>query len=277
MLAAAGVLAAGVAGCSSGSSAQGSGSGGDSSAPHGAMLLSTTTSTQDTGLLDVLVPAFERTSACTVKTVAVGSGEALTMGERGNADVLLVHSPAAEQSYMSQGHGLSRKPVMYNDFVVVGPPSDPAHIAGAPSASAALSRIARAEQPFASRADDSGTNAEELSLWDQAGIKPHGSWYLQTGQGMGDTLTIANQKQAYTLTDRGTFLATKGLDSKIEFQGTPDLRNYYHVIVVKHAGTNVACARDFAHWIRDAETQRMIGHFGLAKFGQHLFVPDAGS
>ncbi|MEP6814346.1 MAG: substrate-binding domain-containing protein, partial [Marmoricola sp.] len=243
--------------------------------PSGAMVLSTTTSTQDSGLLDVLVPAYEKSSRCVVKTVAVGSGEALTMGEKGDADVLLVHSPDAERAYMAAGHGRSRQAVMHNDFVVVGPPSDQAHVRGSRTAAQALARIARAKLGFASRADDSGTNAKELALWAEAGIEPHGSWYLQTGQGMGATLTIASQKQAYTLTDRGTFLATKGLESTIDFEGSADLRNNYHVIVVKHSGTNTACAKDFARWLLEPSTQRTIGTFGVRKYGQQLFVPDA--
>lgn len=243
--------------------------------PRHDMVLATTTSTQDSGLLDVLIPAFEKSSPCVVKTVAVGSGEALTMGESGNADVLLVHSPDAEQTYMADGHGSSRKAVMHNDFVLVGPPGDPAGIAGSPNAAVAMSRIAKHRAPFASRGDDSGTNAKELSLWDEAGIHPHGSWYTETGQGMGQTLTIADQKRAYTLADRGTFLATKGLQAKIEFEGSGDLRNNYHVIVVDHQGTNTGCAKDFSGWIRRRQVQQTIATFGVKEYGQQLFVPDA--
>ncbi len=257
-----------VAACSSGADDATTG-------PRGDMVLATTTSTQDSGLLDVLIPAFERSSPCVVKTVAVGSGEALTMGERGNADVLLVHSPDAEQKYMADGHGSSRKAVMHNDFVLVGPPGDPAGIAGSSTAAVALSRIAKHQAPFASRGDDSGTNAKELALWDEAGIHPGGSWYIETGQGMGQTLTIADQKQAYTLADRGTFLATKGLRAKIEFDGSKDLRNNYHVIVVDHQGTNTGCAKDFSSWIRHRQVQETIARFGVKEYGQQLFVPDA--
>jgi tungstate transport system substrate-binding protein len=245
--------------------------------PSGQMILATTTSTRDTGLLDTLVPAFEHASKCSVKTVAVGSGQAIDLGARGQADVLLVHSPDAEQTFMAQGHGASRRAVMHNDFVLVGPPSDSAKAAGAGGIEPALQAIARAKAAFASRADDSGTNAKELKLWEQAGIAPSGSWYIKTGQGMGPTLTIASQKRAYTLSDRGTFLATKNLDSKILVEGGQALQNPYHVIVVKHPGTNVGCAKAFSRWITSAPIQRVIAGFGKRQYGQPLFHPDAGA
>jgi tungstate transport system substrate-binding protein len=259
-----------VAGCGSDS-----GSSTSTTSASGQMIMATTTSTRDTGLLDTLVPAFEKASKCSVKTVAVGSGQALDLGARGQADVLLVHSPDAEQTFMKQGHGSSRKAVMHNDFVLVGPPSDPAKVAGAGGIEQAMQAIANAKSPFASRADDSGTNAKELKLWQQAGITPSGSWYIKTGQGMGPTLTIANQKGAYTLSDRGTYLATKNLDSKILVQGDPQLQNPYHVIVVKHPGTNVGCAKAFSDWITSAPTRKLIGQFGKGHYGQALFHPDA--
>jgi tungstate transport system substrate-binding protein len=245
-----------------------------SSAPGGTLILGTTTSTQDSGLLDTLVPAFESVSRCRVKTVAVGSGEALAVGAKGDADVLLVHSPAAEEAYMAQGHGLSRAAVMHNDFVVLGPRDDPAHAAGK-SAAVALRAIAAVRAPFASRADASGTNAKELVLWGLAGVRPSGGWYVETGQGMGETLTIASQKQAYTLSDRGTYLATRNLDLRIISQGGAELVNRYHVIVVRHPGTNVGCARELAGWVTSAATQRQIGQFGFKRYGQPLFFPDA--
>jgi tungstate transport system substrate-binding protein len=246
------------------------------SGPSGTMIMATTTSTRDSGLLDTLVPRFEREGDCKVKTLAVGSGQALTLGERGDADVLLVHSPDAEEEYMSGGHGLTREPVMHNDFVLVGPEDDPAKIADAPDATEAMKRIAAEKAPFASRADESGTNARELKLWEEAGIEPRGSWYLETGQGMGETLTIASQKQAYTLADRGTFLATQdNIDSKLLNEGSPDLRNDYHVIVVKADGTNVGCAKEFSTWITSAPVQETIGGFGVEEFGEPLFTPDA--
>jgi tungstate transport system substrate-binding protein len=247
----------------------------DSGSGHGRMILATTTSTQDSGLLDDLLPRFESRSECSVKTIAVGSGEALELGEKGDADVLLVHSPAAEQEYMDGGHGVSRKAVMHNDFIVVGPADDPAGIKGGDSAAEAFTRIATAEAPFASRADESGTNTKELSLWEEAGIEPKGSWYIETGQGMGETLTIASQKQAYTLSDRGTFLATKNLDLDLLVEGGDDLLNPYHVIVVKGKGVNRACAHEFSDWIVAPETQKEIGRFGVDKYGEPLFHADA--
>jgi tungstate transport system substrate-binding protein len=240
------------------------------------MILATTTSTRDTGLLDVLTPRFEKTTSCRVKTLATGSGEALKLGERGDADVLLVHSPAAEVAYMGAGAGKSRKAVMHNDFVLVGPATDPAKIAAATDASDAMKRIAAAKAPFASRDDDSGTNAKELELWAKVGVTPAGSaWYLGTGQGMAQTLTVADQKGAYTLSDRGTFLATGNTDLKILTEGGKDLLNNYHVIVVDRAGTNAACARAFATWITSPAAQKAIASFGVAKYGQPLFFPDA--
>jgi tungstate transport system substrate-binding protein len=247
----------------------------DAGADKGQMILATTTSTQDSGLLDELVPKFEDESGCSVKTIAVGSGEALELGEKGNADVLLVHSPESEQEYMEGGHGVSREAVMHNDFIVVGPKGDPAGIKGADSAADAFTSIAKAEAPFASRADESGTNTKELSIWEAAGIEPKGSWYIETGQGMGETLTIASQKQAYTLSDRGTYLATDNLDLELLVEGGKDLLNAYHVIVVKADGTNRACAQDFSDWITSPETQDDIGSFGVAEYGEPLFVPDA--
>jgi tungstate transport system substrate-binding protein len=259
-----------VVGCGDDDSDQ-SGSGND----KGQMILATTTSTQDSGLLDELVPRFEDESGCSVKTVAVGSGEALELGEKGNADVLLVHSPEAEQEFMDGGHGVSRKAVMHNDFVVVGPSDDPAGIKNGTSATEAFTRIAKAEAPFASRGDESGTNTKELSLWDAAGIEPKGDWYIETGQGMGETLTIASQKQAYTLSDRGTYLATDNLDLELLVDGGEDLVNPYHVIVVKADGVNRECAQDFSAWIVSPKTQDEIGRFGVAKYGEPLFAPDA--
>lgn len=248
---------------------------GDPEAASSDVILATTTSTQDTGLLDELLPDFEEEAGCTVKTVAVGSGEALEMGERGDADVLLVHSPDAEEEFMDGGHGVSREPVMHNDFVIVGPEADPADLEGAADAAEALTRIAETESAFASRGDDSGTHAKELSLWEEAGVDPAGEWYFETGQGMGETLTIADQKSAYTLADRGTFLATANLDSKITFEGSGDLQNFYHVIVVDRGEEPARCAEEFSTWIRESSVQERIGDFGVDEYGEPLFVPDA--
>ncbi len=241
----------------------------------GPMILATTTSTQDSGLLDELLPRFEDESGCSVKTIAVGSGEAIALGEKGDADVLLVHSPADEEEFMADGNGTSRKAVMHNDFVLVGPPDDPAKIKQAGGASEALTTIAEEKAPFASRGDDSGTHTKELSLWEGAGTEPSGSWYLETGQGMGETLTIADQKEAYTLSDRGTFLATDNLDSELLVEGGKELLNPYHVIVVRGEKVNRACADDFSDWITSPDTQTAIKDFGVDEYGESLFLPDA--
>ena len=239
------------------------------------MILATTTSTLDSGLLDELLPSFEASSECVPKTVAVGSGQAMEMGESGDADVLLVHSPDDEEQFMADGHGSSREAVMHNDFVVVGPPDDPAGVADAGDAAEALSRIADQKASFASRGDDSGTHAEELSLWEAAGVEPACAWYVETGQGMGETLTIAGQKQAYTLSDRSTFLATKSLQSKVAFDGSDDLRNDYHVLVVNDEDTNKDCAEEFSGWILEKTVQERITEFGVEEYGEPLFTPDA--
>ena len=244
-----------------------------------AVILATTTSTQDSGLLDLLVPRFERESGFQVKTVAVGSGEAIELGSRGEADVLLVHSPDDEKELMASGKAGDRRLVMHNDFVIVGPPDDPARIRGM-SSTAALERIAREEAPFISRGDDSGTHSLELELWDAAGIDPSGSWYQETGQGMGATLRITDQKRAYTVSDRGTHLSTSdSTDLDVLVQGEPRLLNIYHVIDIDPGAgprVNAAGGRGFAKWIVSPPAQRMIGSFGRAEFGRPLFVPDAG-
>jgi tungstate transport system substrate-binding protein len=244
------------------------------------IILATTTSTQDSGLLDALIPAFEKASGYKVKTVAVGSGQALAMGKAGNADVLLVHSPAAEKEFMDGGYGVDRRLVMHNDFVIVGPASDPAGVKGTKTAVDGMKAIAGAQSPFISRGDKSGTNAAELALWKKAGITPQGAWYQESGQGMGATLTIASEKGAYTLTDRSTYLAQKDkLDLEILLQGDPALLNIYHVISVDPAKwpiVNAAGATAFADYLTSSDGQALIGAFGLDKYGQQLFFPDAG-
>jgi tungstate transport system substrate-binding protein len=264
-----------LAGCgSSGSSGSASSKG-----SKGSIILATTTSTQDSGLLDVLLPALEKQSGLQVKTVAVGSGQALEMARRGEADVVLVHSPDAEMQFMKSGVADRRRLVMHNDFVIVGPAADPAHIRGSKTL-AAFKRIALARAPFISRGDDSGTNALELELWDQAGIKPHGSWYQESGQSMGATLAIAAEKHAYTLSDRATYLTNKQARwLSILVQNDEPLLNIYHVIDLNRkagARVNVAGGRAFADWIVSPEAQRLIGRFGVAKYHRQLFVPDAG-
>ena len=245
------------------------------------LILATTTSTQDSGLLDVLIPAFEKKTGLFVKTIAVGSGQAMAMGEKGEADVLLVHSPAAEEKFMKEGFGTSRALVMHNDFIIVGPPSDPAGIKGTKPSSSALKKIAGKGALFLSRGDKSGTHSKELGLWKSAGVPYEGkSWYQQTGLGMGQTLSVAAEKKGYTLADRGTYLAMKkslGLDVLVE--GDKELLNVYHVIVVNPAKwpkVNAEGAKTFAGFMVAADTQKTIGTFGVEKFGAPLFFPDAG-
>ncbi|MGD0475879.1 MAG: substrate-binding domain-containing protein [Candidatus Velthaea sp.] len=246
-----------------------------------AVILATTTSTQDTGLLDALVPAFERSTGYTVKTIALGTGAALKMGEKGDADVLLVHAPKAEEAYMADGRGLSRRAVMYNHFIVVGPASDPAHVRGATSALEAFRRIAASGAAFVSRADNSGTNKKELELWQAAGAPPQGAAYMKAGSGMADTLHIASQKDAYTLTDDGTYLSQRGtLDLVPALEDAKGLRNIYHVIVVKPIpgrATNLAGGAAFANYVVSAPGQQIIAGYGKERFGRPLFTADAGA
>jgi tungstate transport system substrate-binding protein len=246
------------------------------------LTLATTTSTQDTGLLDALVPRFRAETGVEVKVVAVGTGQALQLGRRGDADVLLVHDPAAEEAFMAEGHGVLRRAVMYNDFVLVGPPADPASVKGQKSTAEAFARIARASAPFVSRGDESGTHQKERAIWRQARIEPRGDWYVQAGAGMGQVLRMADQKRAYTLTDRGTFLAQRqGLDLVILSEGGPLLVNPYHVIVVspaRHPGVHQGPAQQFAHFLLAPATQKAIAVFGTDRYGQPLFfVGDPGA
>jgi tungstate transport system substrate-binding protein len=244
------------------------------------IILATTTSTRDSGLLDVLLPMFEEQTGYTVKMVAVGTGEALKMGQEGNADVLLVHAPASEEEYMNGGYGTDRYLVMHNDFVIVGPADDPAQIAGAASTVDAFKAIAAAKANFVTRGDDSGTNKAELKIWKSAEITPEGEWYINSGQGMGDTLRIASEKAAYTLTDRATYLSMKDtLDLTILYEGDKALMNIYHVITVnpdKWPAVNYDGAKAFADWMVSADTQATIASFGVEEYGQALFIADAG-
>jgi tungstate transport system substrate-binding protein len=244
------------------------------------LILATTTSTQDSGLLDVLVPMFEKQAGYMVKTVAVGTGEALKMGEEGNADVLLVHAPASEVKFMDGGNGKDRFLVMHNDFILVGPASDPAKIKGLGPKDAFVA-IYDAGATFISRGDDSGTHKKELDFWKKASLEPKGqAWYLETGQGMGASLTVASEKEAYILTDRATYLANKdNLQLEILLEGNNALLNVYHVITVnpdKWPKVNYEGALAFLKFMTDPATQEVIGKFGVEKFGQQLFVPDAG-
>jgi tungstate transport system substrate-binding protein len=245
------------------------------------IILATTTSTQDTGLLDVLVPMFEQKTGIPVKTIAVGSGQALAMGEKGEADVLLSHSPDAERKFMADGFGLRRRVVMHNDFVILGPPADPAGLKGIATAPAAFRRIAAQGLLWVSRSDNSGTHAQEKKLWKAAGIDPTGEkWYLQTGLGMAQTLDVAAEKRGYTLSDRGTFLALqKLLGMAILCQGDPTLLNIYHVIELDSARlpkVNAQGGRAFADFMVSPEAQEAIRTFGVEKYGGPLFFPDAG-
>jgi tungstate transport system substrate-binding protein len=248
------------------------------------LVLASTTSTEDSGLFDVLLPAFERTHPnYQIKLLAVGSGEALALGRRGDADVLLVHSPAAEAAFMKAGHGSSRRAVMSNDFVLLGDSVDPAGIRGGRDAVVALSRIAQTRARFISRGDQSGTHVKERELWlaagrDTPGLSARGElreWYVEVGQGMADALRVANETRSYVLSDRGTYLALSGgLRLNVLVEGDPRLRNPYSVIVAQQAKNPVG-AEVFAQWITGEEAQERIAGFGRDRFGQPLFFPDS--
>jgi tungstate transport system substrate-binding protein len=245
------------------------------------VILATTTSTQDSGLLDVLIPLFEKRTGYFVKTIAVGSGQAMAMGQKGEADVLLVHSPEAEMKFVADGYGVNRRLVMHNDFILVGPAVDPARVKGITSTADAFKKIAASNSPFMSRGDNSGTNAKEKTIWKAAGITAEGQrWYQQTGLGMGQTLNVASEKKAYTLADRGTYLALKKrLDLDILAQGDAILLNIYHVIEVNPARfpkVNAPGAKAFADYMISREAQEIVKTFGVDKFGAPLFFPDAG-
>jgi tungstate transport system substrate-binding protein len=253
---------------------------GSALAQSNVVILSTTTSTQDSGLLDVLVPLFERKTGLTVKTISVGTGQALALAARGEADVTLAHAASLEKKYVAEGKMTNRRLVMYNDFVIIGPPDDPAKIKGLPSALDALKRIAESQSRFVSRGDRSGTHVLELALWKQAGVEPRGAWYIESGQGMGQTLGIANDRRAYTLTDRATYLAfQKRVDLPILVEKDRPLLNIYSVMEVNPANgprVNVAGGKAFAEFVLAPETQEVIRTFGMDKYGQALFVPIAG-
>ncbi|HEV8457393.1 MAG TPA: substrate-binding domain-containing protein [Methylomirabilota bacterium] len=244
------------------------------------VILSTTTSTQDSGLLDVLVPMFEKKTGLTVKTISVGTGQALALAARGEADVALVHAADLEKKYLAEGKMLNRRLVMYNDFVIIGPAADPARIKGAPRAADALKRIAESQSRFVSRGDKSGTHLVELRLWKQAGVEPRGAWYIESGQGMGATLGIANDRQAYTITDRGTYLAfQKRVALPILVEKDKPLMNIYSVMEINPANgarVNTAGGRAFADFMLSPEVQAVIKTFGVNTYGQPLFVPIAG-
>ncbi|SMQ84067.1 tungstate transport system substrate-binding protein [Bacillus sp. OV166] len=240
------------------------------------MILATTTSTQDSGLLDVLIPMFEKENNVKVKTIAVGTGQALEMGTKGEADVLLVHAPAAEKAVVDAGDAINYKRVMYNDFILVGPKENPAGVSG-DDINAAFKKLSDSKATFVSRGDDSGTHKKELGIWTAASIKPAGEWYVSTGQGMGQTLQVAAEKKGYVLTDRATWLAQeKNLDTlQIVVEGGKDLMNIYHVMQVnpeKHDKINSKDAKKFVEFMVDAKTQDVIEDFGKKEYGQSLFI-----
>ncbi len=241
------------------------------------LILATTTSTQDSGLLDVLLPEFEKENNYNVKTIAVGTGQALEMGTRGEADVLLVHAPAAEEELVKSGDAINRKKVMYNDFILVGPDEDPAKIKGL-SVAEALAKITESKASFVSRGDDSGTHKKELELWKKSSLDPKalGDAYIETGQGMGATLKITSEKTGFTLTDRATFLAQKKNmpDTEILVEGDESLLNIYHVMQVndeKHEKVNEEGAKAFVEFMTADETKNIIKDFGVAEYGEPLF------
>ena len=253
----------------------------EASAQQKNVILATTTSTQDSGLLDVLIPVFEKKTGYFVKTISVGSGQAIAMGQKGEADVLLVHSPDAEMKIVADGSGINRRLIMHNDYIIVGPASDPAKIKGVKSTQEAFKKIAATQSLFISRGDNSGTHSKEKEIWKAAGVKYEGEkWYQQTGLGMGQTLNVASEKKTYTLTDRGTYLALKKrLDLDILVEGDAILLNIYHVIEVnpaKFPKVNAAGGKAFADFMVSKEAQDMIKTFGVEKFGSPLFFPDAG-
>jgi len=245
------------------------------------IILATTTSTQDSGLLDVLLPIFEKKTGYFVKTIAVGSGQAMAMGQKGETDVLLVHSPEAEKKFIAEGYGINRRLIMHNDYIIVGSSEDQAKLKGTKSSSESFKKIALAKVLFLSRGDNSGTHSKEKAIWKAAGINPEGEkWYQQTGLGMGQTLNVTAEKKGYTLADRGTYLALKkNLNLDILVEGDAILLNIYHVIEVnpaKWSKVNAAGGKAFADFMVSKETQDIIKTFGIDKFGSPLFFPDAG-
>lgn len=245
------------------------------------VIFATTTSVQDTGLLDALVPMFEKETGYRVKAVAVGTGQALALAGRGEADVILAHAPDAEKKYVSEGSLINRRLMMHNTFLLAGPDADPAKVKETKKAVDALKKIAEAKATFISRGDDSGTHKLEMKLWGQVGIKPAGEWYLEAGQGMGKTLGIAGEKQAYVISDRSTYLAfqkTTGLSILLE--GDPAFLNIYHVMEVnstKFPKVNAAGGKAFADFLLSVKVQEVLKTFGKEKFGEALFYSDVGS
>jgi len=239
--------------------------------------VATTTSTDNSGLLEVIIPPFEKMFNVKVDVIAVGTGKAIKLGENGDVDVILVHAPKAEERFVSEGYGVNRRKVMHNDFILLGPVSDPAGIKVITGAAQALKQISKTKSTFVSRGDDSGTHKKEQEIWNKSGIIPQGTWYLEAGQGMGTVLQMAHEKMAYTLSDRGTYLAYKPkIDSVIVSEGDPVLYNPYGVIAVnpaKHKKIDYIRAMAFIGWLTSPECQKMIA--GFKKGGDVLFHPDA--
>lgn len=285
ILAAALMLVSMLSGCSSGTTSGASGAGSDYKASsltdsQKSLTLSTTTSVRDSGLMDYLLPQFQKDSGITVKMVAQGTGAAIQTATDGNADVVLVHDRAAEDKFVSSGNGLKRVEVMYNYFVLVGPKNDPVGIMAAKmtDAAAAMAKIANAKATFVSRGDNSGTNSKELSLWSSVNIKPSGSWYVSAGKGMGDVLTMTSEMQGYTLSDKATFLSMKSkLDLQIVLENAANLKNQYTIIAVnpaKHNGINAVGAQEFIKWMTSSKGLKMISEYGKSKYGTALFTVD---
>jgi len=239
--------------------------------------MSTTTSTEASGLLDVLLPAFEKRSGIRVEVIAVGSGKALKLGENGDVDVVLSHAPELEEAFVRDGFGVNRRDLMYNDFVIVGPVEDPAALRGSGGAAAALAKLAASARTFVSRGDESGTHQKEKEIWKKAGVEPRGAWYVVAGLGMGEVLLLADDRRAYTLTDRGTYLAFRErLELAVLVEGDPALFNPYTVMAVnpkRHPHVNHAAAMRLISWLTSPEGQKRIG--GFTKKGRRFFHPNA--
>lgn len=272
-------------GCSPNTSEQPEENGGDVNRGEekigGSIILSTTTSTQDSGLLDFLLPKLTEDTGIEVKVVAVGTGQALQMGKDGDADILLVHAKASEEEFVSEGHGVERKDVMYNDFILVGPQNDPLKLKekSPNDIVAGLTTISENQYEFISRGDNSGTHKKELELWSVAGIEPEGDWYISAGSGMGDVLRIATEKQGYTLTDRATYLNLRDtLELDIIIENDDNMFNQYGIIPVnpeKNDNINAEGARAFMDWMLSEKGQELIGEYGIEEFGMPLFIPNA--
>lgn len=250
---------------------------GSESAAQERLRMSTTTSTENSGLLRVLLPPFEKECGCVVDVIAVGTGKALKLGEAGDVDLVFVHARSLEDRFVAEGHGVDRRDVMYNDFVLLGPPSDPAGIRTAGNAPEAFRRIAASRAPFVSRGDESGTHQKEKEIWRSAGIAPWGGWYIEAGQGMGEVIIMATEKGGHTLSDRGTWIAyRKKTDLVVLHQGDPGLRNRYGVIAVnpgRHPGAKYDLARKFIEYVTGEEGKRIIAEYRID--GEPLFSPDA--